>query len=120
MIAPWAFDAETHEPLGPASAQLADQAVIRQHMGDLWAYEQDGVWHHYSCVIQADSAFAVRARNVYVWLRNPEKVEPCPRAAPATRRFLVGSGFIGAVECGLCGHTRCGGGCACDCRREVR
>lgn len=66
MTAPWTFDAATNEPLGPASAQLADQAGIRQHVGDLWAYERDGEWQHYSRVIQADAAFAVAARNVYV------------------------------------------------------
>jgi hypothetical protein len=75
MSVPWTFDAATDEPLGPASAQLADQAGIHQHVGDLWAYGgEDGQWRHYSRVIQADSAFAAVARNVYVEALSPARV----------------------------------------------
>lgn len=97
MTAPWTFDAETHEPLGPASARLADVAGIHQHVGCLWAYERDGEWHHFSRVIQADAAFAVQARNVYVEALRPETAivaAACAlfefvRASPGTSLFCM-------------------------------
>ena len=31
------------------------------------------------------------------------------------RHVARGDGFVLVVPCSLCGHTRCGEGCPCDC-----
>lgn len=78
------FDANTNQVLGLASPQLADQAGIRQHMGDLWARKVGNTWVHWSRAIAADAPFASEARNVCV-----EAVDPSDPRSVEARGFLT-------------------------------
>jgi hypothetical protein len=43
---------------------------------------------------------------------------PVPKVPTSSRTFESGPGFVAAVPCPQCGHTKCGADCACDCASQ--